>query len=596
MFRNYVIRNFPFLEDDFDALTDYQLFCKMVSYMKKALIKIDDFEDKLNKYENYFENLNVQEEINNKLEEMATSGELEEIIALFLAYSNILGFDTISDMQESQSLVNGSICKCLGKTNYLNGDGNYYKIRNKEESDVIDGENILSVNNPDLVAVKIIDHSIENKYLLDNSIQATLYKDLNLFNEEGWAVSGVLIMKINNVPKGICIANDWTEGGSGGTKFNIVTFDFTNNNVSNIVTRAELLDGHANSICDIGNNKAFICANGYNYIYDLANNTNTVVSEELPYFSMVANDENGNIYGAQDYDYTTNQVVNALYLLDVDNVNDTVTLIDTKTIPNLREKLQENEQGMVIYNGLLIFPSFSNCKLCIYDFKTLDYIKTQLFTAPYIVEFEDGYVYENELYICDSLGRIFKPNIYNKSALGGYNASCVTKSLTDICLLDTPIKITNGNSATIKFEKYMTFMNYNSGDTGTIGKQLESITIYCALRNYTQSAGVHNLVPINIPMYKNITVDGETISWYAKHWTTYWQEFTNEHHYARTDISGTFNFGGGDSIPTFIISVDSDKLNTEIVGSTPTYEVTHDEQFDFYITKIIGHRKVGMNI
>ena len=120
MFRNYVIRNFPFLEDDFDALTDYQLFCKMVSYMKKALIKIDGFEDKLNKYENYFENLNVQEEINNKLDEMAESGELEEIIALFLAYSNILGFDTISDMQESQSLVNGSICKCLGKTNYIN--------------------------------------------------------------------------------------------------------------------------------------------------------------------------------------------------------------------------------------------------------------------------------------------------------------------------------------------------------------------------------------------------------------------------------------------------------------------------------------------
>lgn len=32
--KNAVLRNFPVLEDDFDALTDYQLFSKMVAYVK----------------------------------------------------------------------------------------------------------------------------------------------------------------------------------------------------------------------------------------------------------------------------------------------------------------------------------------------------------------------------------------------------------------------------------------------------------------------------------------------------------------------------------------------------------------------------------
>ena len=32
--KNSVLQNFPILEDDFDALTDYELFSKMVGYVK----------------------------------------------------------------------------------------------------------------------------------------------------------------------------------------------------------------------------------------------------------------------------------------------------------------------------------------------------------------------------------------------------------------------------------------------------------------------------------------------------------------------------------------------------------------------------------
>ena len=49
--KNAVLRNFPILEDDFDALTDYELFSKMVAYVKSldAYVK-NKLDDELKKY------------------------------------------------------------------------------------------------------------------------------------------------------------------------------------------------------------------------------------------------------------------------------------------------------------------------------------------------------------------------------------------------------------------------------------------------------------------------------------------------------------------------------------------------------------------
>ena len=51
--KNAVLRNFPILEDDFDALTDYELFSKMVGYVKSldAYVK-GKMEDDLKEYIN----------------------------------------------------------------------------------------------------------------------------------------------------------------------------------------------------------------------------------------------------------------------------------------------------------------------------------------------------------------------------------------------------------------------------------------------------------------------------------------------------------------------------------------------------------------
>ncbi len=169
IFRNWVLQNFPFLEDDFDALTDYELFCKMIEYMRKSLDKINDYQNELNSfrseldsYKNYFDNLDVQEEINNKLDEMAESGELTDIIAQYLQLAGVLAFNTLDDLENAENIANGSICLILGKDTYNDGKSAYYKIREILNTDVIDGDNIIAiVNDNNLVGEKIPKYDIE---------------------------------------------------------------------------------------------------------------------------------------------------------------------------------------------------------------------------------------------------------------------------------------------------------------------------------------------------------------------------------------------------------------------------------------------------
>lgn len=94
-FKWFVLQNFPFIEADFDSITYYQLLCKLGEEINKIIeqnnkigIQVENltnFYNQLQEYiNNYFENLDVQEEIDNKLDEMAESGELAEIVEQFL--------------------------------------------------------------------------------------------------------------------------------------------------------------------------------------------------------------------------------------------------------------------------------------------------------------------------------------------------------------------------------------------------------------------------------------------------------------------------------------------------------------------------------
>lgn len=106
-FKWFVSENFPFLEADFDALTEWQLFCKIGKEINKIITSLNlvgkqaeeltnAFNNLQNYVNNYFKNLDVQEEINNKLNEMAQDGTLENIINddLFKSLNNKIESNT----------------------------------------------------------------------------------------------------------------------------------------------------------------------------------------------------------------------------------------------------------------------------------------------------------------------------------------------------------------------------------------------------------------------------------------------------------------------------------------------------------------------
>ena len=194
-FKWFVLENFPFIEADFDAITEWQLLCKLGNEMSKVVAATNTLgtqvETLTDYVSTYFDNLDVQDEVNNKLDEMAESGELTEIIAQYLHLAGILAYNTVSDMVGAENLANGSFAKTYGKLTYNDGLGAFYKIRTLINTDVIDGDNLVALTNyPTLVAEKMTDATINaiiinigNLSNLETTNKTNLVDAINEVNE-----------------------------------------------------------------------------------------------------------------------------------------------------------------------------------------------------------------------------------------------------------------------------------------------------------------------------------------------------------------------------------------------------------------------------
>ncbi len=162
IFRNWVLQNFPFLEDDFDALTDYELFCKMMEYVKQFAKDNEEFNKRLTDLENYINNLDLQDEVNNKLDEMALDGTLENLIGQYIQLATTYVYNNVSDMKLATNLINGSFARTSGFYDGKTG-GAYYKIREVINTDVIDEMTLIALNDTNLVAELIIEKTMSPK-------------------------------------------------------------------------------------------------------------------------------------------------------------------------------------------------------------------------------------------------------------------------------------------------------------------------------------------------------------------------------------------------------------------------------------------------
>lgn len=103
------------------------------------------------------ENIDLQEQVDNKLDEMAEDGTLQEIISEYLNSTAVFGFDTIADMIIAENLIDGSYAQTTGYATKNDGNGAWYKIRETANDDVVDGNFIIEMStSDDLVAEKIV--------------------------------------------------------------------------------------------------------------------------------------------------------------------------------------------------------------------------------------------------------------------------------------------------------------------------------------------------------------------------------------------------------------------------------------------------------
>ena len=207
-----------------DSMSYYECLAWLCKFLEETVIpsvnengeatqELQNLYIELNSYvTHYFETLDVQEEINNKLDEMVEDGTLPEIIADYLNSKAVFGFDTVADMKNSTNLINGSYAKTLGFYAKNDGGSALYKIRTITNDDVVNEMNIISMNDtenqliaeliiPDVINVKQLGAKGDNTTDDLSRLQAIndLYENKTIFIPDGtYLISNTLYISNNN--------------------------------------------------------------------------------------------------------------------------------------------------------------------------------------------------------------------------------------------------------------------------------------------------------------------------------------------------------------------------------------------------------------
>lgn len=168
-FMCYCAKVIPLAFDE--SMSYYECLCNFYNYLKNEIMpainnnaeatkELQDLFIELKEYvDHYFDNLDITEEVNAKLDEMVEDGTMEQLIAQYLQLQTTYTFNSVAELKEATNLVNGMIVKTLGYYGYNQGGGALYKIRNLAISDTVDDMFILSLDDETLVAEYIVENN-----------------------------------------------------------------------------------------------------------------------------------------------------------------------------------------------------------------------------------------------------------------------------------------------------------------------------------------------------------------------------------------------------------------------------------------------------
>lgn len=179
-FVRFVASAVPMVFDN--SLSYYEALCALWKWMQDNLVDVINnnasvteqyieydlhtrelFLELQNYVDTYFDNLDVQDEINNKLDAMAEAGTLQEIITSYIQANTAWCFNTVALMKSADNLIAGSYAQTLGYHSLNDGGNGLYKIRTITNSDVVDEAHLIAIGDNNLVAELIIYNEVHTK-------------------------------------------------------------------------------------------------------------------------------------------------------------------------------------------------------------------------------------------------------------------------------------------------------------------------------------------------------------------------------------------------------------------------------------------------
>ena len=203
-FMCYCAKVIPLAFDE--SMSYYECLCNFYNYLKNEIMptinnnaeateELQNLFVELKDYvDHYFDNLDVTEEVNAKLDEMVEDGTMEELIAQYLQLSSTLTFNNVAELKEAENLENGMFARTSGYYNYNDGGGAFYKIRNVTVDDNVDDSTIISLTDNSIIAELIVQNQVVNSasYGIKNDgitdVTAILQRAINYCIDNGYTL------------------------------------------------------------------------------------------------------------------------------------------------------------------------------------------------------------------------------------------------------------------------------------------------------------------------------------------------------------------------------------------------------------------------
>ena len=231
-----------------DAMTYYECLAYLVKYLDESVVPaVNENAEALKELQDYvvhyFDNLDVQEEINNKLDQMALDGTLQEIITAYIQANVAWCFDTVADMKLATNLVAGSYARTLGFHTINDGGGATYYITDSGTADEMEVIAIGSlyanlVHEPNYINAKTVgcktdDNTFDNSTIINSIIDKYAILTLYFPSGEYFIDKPIVITHGNVVLKGDIKRTRITKTTADGVDITIETSKGTTYNLNN---------------------------------------------------------------------------------------------------------------------------------------------------------------------------------------------------------------------------------------------------------------------------------------------------------------------------------------------------------------------------